>query len=157
MSEVRDISHRLKPRILDDLGLIPALNSLCNEVSKKAKIKGLFQSHKLDKRLASEVETTLYRVAQEALNNIVKHSHASEFSIQILRHPGFIRMMIEDDGVGFDTNNKTKDHNKKSGMGLINMSERAIALNGKLVIDSRQGAGTEIIVEIPMENDNGKN
>ena len=154
MFEVREISYRLKPRILDDLGLLPALNSLCNEISKKSNMKSIFQAYKVDKRLNADTETTLYRIAQEALNNIIKHSQATEFSIQIVKHPGFVRMMVEDDGVGFDPNNLQKDPLQKNGMGLINMFERTIALNGKLAIDSRKGGGTEIIVEIPLENEN---
>ncbi len=157
MFEIREISYRLKPRILDDLGLIPALNSLCNEVAKKTNMKGLFLAHKIDKRLNSDMETAFYRIAQEALNNIMKHSKASEFSLQIVKHPGFIRLMVEDDGIGFENNNVHIDPAKKEGMGLINMSERAIALDGKFVIDSRKGRGTEIIVELPTEEENEYN
>jgi len=154
MFETREISYRLKPRILDDLGLVPALNSLCNEVSRNTNMKGIFQAHKVDKRLDPETETALYRIAQEALNNIIKHSKATEFSLQIVKHPGFIRLMVEDDGIGFDQNNIPGKSLQKHRMGLINMSERTFALNGKFVIDSRKGRGTEIIVEIPMEDGN---
>ncbi|MCL5030652.1 MAG: histidine kinase [Bacteroidetes bacterium] len=152
MTEVKELSYKLKPRILDDFGLIPSLKSLCNDVSRKSGIKGIFQSHKLDFRLSPEIELGLFRISQEALNNIVKHSRAKEFSIQIVKHPTLLRLMVEDDGIGFDPQIVHNDPAKKNNLGLVNMSERALSLNGKLIFDSRIGGGTEIIVEIPLEN-----
>ncbi len=150
MTEVREISYKLKPRILDDFGLIPSLKSLCNDVSRKSGIKGIFQSYNLDSRLLPEMELGLFRIAQEALNNIIKHSKAKEFSIQLVKHPGFLRLMVEDDGIGFDPQIVHHDPAKKNNLGLINMSERAFSLNGKFILDSRIGGGTEIIVEVPL-------
>ncbi|MHB8579281.1 MAG: PAS domain-containing sensor histidine kinase [Ignavibacteriaceae bacterium] len=152
ITEVKDMSYQLKPRILDDFGLVPSLNTLCNEVSKKSGISGSFKSFKQNDRLNPEIEIVLFRIAQEGLNNIVKHSHANEFSVQLVRHPGFIRLMIEDDGLGFDMNNISSDFSKQKCMGLININERALSINGKVIIDSQKGAGTEIIVEIPLED-----
>jgi len=151
MLEVRDISYRLKPRILDDFGLVPSLKALCNEISSKSGINGIFQAHKLDQRLDPELETGLYRITQEALNNMVKHSQAKEFSVQLVRHPDVLRLMIEDDGVGFDPQKINNDPSKKNHLGLVNMSERVLSFNGKFILDSHLGNGTEIIVEIPME------
>jgi signal transduction histidine kinase len=151
MLEVREISYRLKPRILDDFGLVPSLKALCNEISDKSGINGLFQAHKLDQRLNPELETGLYRITQEALNNMVKHSHAKEFSVQLVRHPDVLMLMIEDDGVGFDPQKIKTDPAKKNHLGLVNMSERVLSFNGKFLLDSHLGGGTEIIVEIPME------
>jgi signal transduction histidine kinase len=94
MTEVREISYKLKPRVLDDFGLIPSLRSLCNDISKQSGIKGMFQSYKLEERLNPDVETGLYRITQEALNNMVKHSQANEFSVQLVKHPGFLRLMM---------------------------------------------------------------
>ncbi len=150
MSEIKEISYRLKPRILDDFGLEPSLKALCNEISRKSNIKGTFQAYKLEGRFAPEVETVLYRISQEALNNIVKHSEAKEFSLQLIKHAHFLRLIIEDDGKGFNYD-KVKQEQSKKSMGLINMTERAFSINGKCIIDSREGFGTEIIVEIPVE------
>ena len=150
-TEIREISHKLKPRVLDDFGLIPSLRALCNDISKSSGIKGVFESFKLNERLNPELETGLYRIAQEALNNIVKYSFAKEFSLQLVKHPDFLRLMIEDDGVGFDLEKTRFDPAKKDCMGLINMSERTLSLKGKFNIDSKIGGGTEIIVEIPLE------
>jgi signal transduction histidine kinase len=151
MLEVREISYRLKPRILDDFGLVPSLKALCNDISNKSGINGIFQAHKLDKRLDPDLETGLYRITQEALNNMVKHSKAKEFSVQLVKHPDVLRLMIEDDGIGFDPIVIKNDPAKRNHLGLVNMSERVLSFNGKFILDSHLGGGTEIIVEIPME------
>jgi signal transduction histidine kinase len=151
MGEVKEISYRLKPRILDDFGLIPSLKLLCNDISYRSGVKGEFYSYKFETRLNPDVETSLYRIAQEALNNIVKHSHATEFSLQLVKHPEFLRMMIEDNGIGFEDNEIKSNQSKRNSMGLVNMQERVLSFSGKLIIDSRKGGGTEIIIEVPLE------
>jgi signal transduction histidine kinase len=83
---------------------------------------------------------------------MVKHSQAKEFSVQLVRHPDVLRLMIEDDGAGFDPQKIKTDPAKKNHLGLVNMSERVLSFNGKFILDSHVGGGTEIIVEIPMEN-----
>jgi signal transduction histidine kinase len=153
MNEVRDLSYRLKPRILDDLGLIPSLKLLCNDVSSSTSIVNIFQVHDFDGRIKPELETCLYRIAQEALNNITKYSKAKEFSLQIFRQDNNIRMMIEDDGIGFDLVNFKHNgkEDKKEKMGLLNIQERALSYNGRCLIDSQIGAGTSIMVELPLD------
>jgi signal transduction histidine kinase len=94
MLEVREISYRLKPRILEDFGLVPSLKALCNEISGKSGINGIFQAHKFDQRLNPELETGLYRITQEALNNMVKYSKAKEFSVQLVRHPDVLMLIV---------------------------------------------------------------
>jgi two-component system sensor histidine kinase DegS len=157
MIEIKEISYKLKPRILDDFGLVPSLKQLCSEVSARSGIKGMFQAVKFNGRLDSGLETGLYRIAQEALNNIVKHSHAAEFSLQLVKHPSILRMMVEDDGVGFDSDNIREDKAKQNCMGLVNMSERVHSFNGRLTVDSQKGRGTEIIVEIPLGDEYEQN
>lgn len=152
MSEIKEISYRLKPRILDDFGLEPSLKALCNDISRKSNIKGIFQAHKLNERFSPEIETVIYRISQEALNNIVKHSKAKEFSLQLIKYPHFLRLLIEDDGIGFNFEKLKSDAYPKNSIGLTNMYERAFSLNGKCIIDSNEGAGTEIIVDIPLES-----
>jgi signal transduction histidine kinase len=153
---LRQISYQLKPRVLDELGLIPSLRALRNETCKQTNLKGMFQSYKIEERFNPDIETCLYRISQEALNNIIKHSKANEFSIQLVGHDDFIRLMIEDDGIGFDINEVKNNEKKRDSLGIVNMSERALSLNGRFTIDSHLGAGTEIIVEIPREELNGK-
>jgi signal transduction histidine kinase len=153
---LRQISYQLKPRVLDELGLIPSLRALRNETCKQTNLKGMFQSYKIEERFNPDIETCLYRISQEALNNIIKHSKANEFSIQLVGHDDFIRLMIEDDGIGFDINEVKNNEKKRDSLGIVNMSERALSLNGRFTIDSHLGVGTEIIVEIPREELNGK-
>jgi two-component system NarL family sensor kinase len=153
---LRQISYQLKPRILDDFGLIPSLRALCNETCKQTHLKGMFQFYKIEGRFNPEVETCLYRIVQESINNIIKHSKASEFSIQLVGYDNFIRLMIEDDGIGFDMMEIKNDEKKRNSLGIVNMSERALSMNGRFTIDSHLGAGTEIIVEIPKEELYGK-
>jgi len=156
ISGLRQISYQLKPRILDDFGLVPSLRALCNETCKQTSLKGMFQAHKIEERFSPEIETCIYRIVQESLNNIIKHSKASEFSIQLVGYDSFIRLMIEDDGIGFDINEIKKDESKQNSLGIVNMSERALSMNGKFTIDSHIGSGTEIIIDIPKEELNGK-
>jgi signal transduction histidine kinase len=152
--EIREISYRLRPRVLDDLGLVPALKMLAEDVSEKTGIKGIFQSHNYNCRLDSDIETNLYRIVQEALNNIAKHSRASEFFIQLVKHEDKIILSVDDDGLGYNNTQKEKN-DIKSGMGMINMAERAISLNGKFNITSEPGKGSEILIEIPLDQRNG--
>jgi signal transduction histidine kinase len=150
--EIRELSYRLRPRVLDDFGLAPALKTMCEDASKRTGISGSFQSYNYTQRLQPEIETHVYRIVQEALNNIVKHSKAKEFSVQLVKHSDKIIISIEDDGIGFE-NNGEKRASGKSGMGMLNINERALTFNGMVTINSRPGSGTEIIIEIPIEKE----
>jgi len=152
--EIRELSYRLRPRVLDDFGLSPALKMLTEDISRSANMKGIYQAHNFSQRLEPEIETNIYRIVQEALNNIVKHSRASEFNVQITKHEEKIVVSVEDNGVGFDFGG-IKKADLKSGMGIINMQERIVALDGNLSVNSKLGGGTEILIEIPLEEQNG--
>jgi signal transduction histidine kinase len=117
-------------------------------------MKGIYQAHNFSQRLEPEIETNIYRIVQEALNNIVKHSKASEFNVQITKHEEKIVVSVEDNGVGFDFGG-IKKTDLKSGMGIINMQERIVPLDGNLSVNSKLGGGTEILIEIPLEEQNG--
>lgn len=148
VSEGERISYNLMPRILDDFGIVPTLERLCKQVSQHSHTKVKFYSHNPKGRLKSNIEMGLYRIAQEALNNVAKHSNAKEATVQIVHHPAFVNLIVEDDGKGFQPNESER---KGHGMGLMNMRERTEALNGTLTIDSKRDFGTEIIVEIPLK------
>lgn len=154
--EIRELSYRLRPRVLDDFGLVPALRFLCEDVSQRSGIRGFFQAHNVKERLSSEMETNIYRIVQEALNNAVKHSRASELHVQIMKNDEMLTVSVEDNGIGF--NSSAGDHSEEMrGMGLVNMSERALSVNGKLYLSSVPGKGTELMVEIPLDsNENDK-
>ncbi|MBL7958994.1 PAS domain S-box protein [bacterium] len=147
MLEVRRISYNLMPSILEDFGLPPALNQLCEQLSQNESLKIRFVCNGLEKRLPRVVEIGMYRIAQEALNNIIKHSYAHEATIQLIKDRKTVTLSIEDDGNGFipDEANTGKQHR---GMGLMNMRERAESINASFYLDSRPGQGTEVIVQL---------
>lgn len=148
--ELKDISYNLKPRILDEIGLEPALISLCNNVSMASNIRGRINFEELTGKISNIQETALYRITQEALNNITKHSAASEFSVRVFQDDGRIRLVISDNGRGFDPDIIRLKGNGKN-MGLISMRERAEAIGGRLEIETSPGEGTFIIIEIPVQ------
>jgi two-component system sensor histidine kinase DegS len=149
IQELKTISHVLKPKILEELGLVPALRFLCNRISRESGIFGSIDISGGEERINSSLEITLYRLTQEALNNIVKHSRAKIFNIQLIYGNESIKLIISDDGIGFEIDDlQTKE--SLAGMGLINMQERIEEFKGKLKIDSSSGNGTVIIVDIPV-------
>jgi len=144
--ETRNIAYRIIPPLLKEFGLVPALRNLCEQIKSSYKINVILQEYELKKRLEKNLELTLYRIAQEALNNIVKYAQASEVLIQLIQHSNSIVLIIEDNGKGFDTINETK----WNGIGLMNIQERVKAFQGNVSINSSKDLGTEIMVEIPI-------
>ena len=150
MTEAREISYNLMPSVLVDFGLASALQLLTEEVSRRNNLTVAFHSWGFTERLDPPLEIGLYRIAQEALNNVVKHAHAKEVAVQIVRDETNIRLTIEDDGEGFELRNLSVTRAGKRGMGLPSMRERVLSFNGTLSIDSTPLHGTEIAVEIPL-------
>jgi signal transduction histidine kinase len=148
INELKEIIYNLKPKILEEMGIGVALKTLVKKISGETGICGSMDISGNEERLDQKLELTLYRLIQETLSNIVKHSKAKEFNIQLIHNEDSIRLLISDDGIGFDINNIT---NKKysSGFGLLNMQERIKTYNGQLKIDSSPGRGTITIIEIP--------
>lgn len=147
IDELRRIIYNLKPKVLDEMGLEAALQTLCNNISKESGILGSVQIHGLNQRLEKKLEIYFYRLVQEALSNIVKHSGADEFSVIIMRDKNILRTIIADNGHGLSDNQKIEE--VKSGFGLLNLKERTEALGGKIKIDSSEASGLTIISEIP--------
>ncbi len=147
--QVRQLSHELRPTLLDDLGLIPALEFLAQGMSKRSGIPITVEGSR-DGRLSPVVETALYRVVREALNNVMKHSKASRVNVSIQREDGKIRCSIRDNGVGFNVS-EVMERKGEKGFGLIGIRERLEGLNGSLQVNSSPGFGTELIVTIPVE------
>jgi signal transduction histidine kinase len=145
LDEVHDLSMRLRPRVLDDLGLAAALERLTSEWQARYKIP-VDVIIQLSERLPGEVETTIYRIVQEALTNIARHAQAKSVSILVERHSDVVRTIVEDDGIGFDVNT---NHGERH-LGLLGMRERAELLNGTLVVESTPEHGTSIYIEIPL-------
>ena len=148
INELQEITYNLKPKFLDEVGLNASLKVLVKKISEETGICGTVDVTGDGKRLDKKLELTLYRLAQETINNIIKHSKAKEFNIQLIYKEDFIKLLVSDDGVGFDINNKGSEK-YSSGFGLLNMQERVQTYNGKLKIDSSPGNGTLVIIEIP--------
>jgi signal transduction histidine kinase len=151
--QLRRLSHELRPTILDDLGLVPALQFLADGVSKRTKLTIRVESSLEGRHAAADVETALYRVVQEALTNVTKHSSAKNVDIQLTRDTGTLHCKVRDDGVGFNVPEVFSRKGQK-GLGLVGIRERLSAVGGMVEINSAPGQGTELRIKIPMEKEN---
>jgi len=146
LQDVRRLAVQLRPKALDDFGLAPALERLVQTFSESTDIRVALEAQLGDERLPPEVETTLYRIVQEALTNIVKHAEAANVSILLVRAKGSATLVIEDDGQGFDP-----DKTREGGLGLVGMRERAELHEGRLRIESAPGGeGATLVIEVPL-------
>ncbi|MBS4209217.1 PAS domain S-box protein [Bacillus sp. FJAT-50079] len=143
IEEVRGISWELRPSVLDDLGLIPAIRSYLTHFSENYQIPVHFDCS-LQRRLSANKEIAVYRIIQEALTNIRKYAETEEAAVTIRELDGFFRTVIEDQGKGFDVNKI------RQGVGLFSMEERARTAGGEIMIRSEEGKGTKVILEIPF-------
>jgi len=150
MKEARELSYNLMPSVLEDFGLSPALQLLSEQFANRTNIKTNFQAHGISSRLDPQLEIALYRIVQETLNNVSKHSKATEVNLQVIRHTNSIRLMIEDNGKGISKKPSLSRSSGTGGMGLVSMRERAASFGGKFIIDSSPQSGTMISVEIPL-------
>jgi signal transduction histidine kinase len=149
----RDLEHivgRLRPTSLDDFGLVAALTHYVKRWSEHFHVPTQLQATGMGSdRLTSELETALYRITQEALNNIAKHARAKHASILLDQRPDRVSVIVEDDGAGFDPGEPSER------FGVVGMRERAALLGGTLDIESRPGIGTTVVARIPLTS--GKN
>ena len=141
--EVRRISHRLHPSILEDLGLTAALSELCEEFSTREGMEVLFEHEAVPRVLPVAVASCLYRVAQEALHNVLKHAHAGRARLRLSGSPRGIHLSIHDPGVGFDAA-------ARRGLGIVSMKERIHLVQGEFSIHSQAEQGTEVSVFVPL-------
>jgi signal transduction histidine kinase len=147
--QIRHLSHELRPTVLDDLGLIPALEFLAQGVSTRSGLHITVEG-KEEQRLPPTIEITLYRITQEALTNAFRHARAKRVRIQIRRTNQSMECSIRDDGIGFDAV-AIQARKGDRGLGLMGIRERLNALGGSLSITSGQGNGTELLVTLPLE------
>ena len=145
--QLRRLSHELRPTILDDLGLLPAIEFLAEGVSKRTGLSITVEGS-MEGRAGTSIETALYRIVQEALNNVTKHARATNVSVRLQHEARQIRCSIRDDGVGFDVPSVLAGQGKQ-GLGLSEIRERLDALGGILDITSARGQGTELRLTIP--------
>jgi PAS domain S-box-containing protein len=158
-SEVDFLAWELRPSVLDDLGLSAAIKKFVVEWSEHFKISAEFEQIGLDgKHLLPEIEINLYRIGQEALNNICKHAKATNVSVLLERRDGTVRLIIEDNGQGFKPTENIVITDNDRGMGLLGMKERAELVSGAFEIESSAGNGTTIYVKVPaqfIDDENG--
>ncbi len=143
--DLSDLSHKLHPSRLQTLGLIESVRLLCSEISEQRQVNVLFSSAEVPRSVDPGVSLCLYRITQEALHNIAKHSQARDASVQLTREGDDVHLQIADSGVGFDP-----IANDSSGLGLVSMRERVGVLKGHLVINASPGQGTRIGVRVPL-------
>jgi PAS domain S-box-containing protein len=149
VEEVQRIARNLRPSVLDELGLIPALRATCTEFVKRTGVSLKLACKPLTARLHAEGELALYRILQNALENVERHAHARHVTVR-LRQRAFVQLTIHDDGIGFDPEHHAARRKGKGGLGLLSMRERATYVGGVFKIKSVRGAGTEIEVLIPL-------
>lgn len=149
--EVRNISHNLLSGVLAKFGLLPALKDLTDRINESGEIKLNLIQYNVENALNGEQELQVYRIVQELISNILKHSEANEATIQLIRNNDEkkVNLIVEDDGKGFDPSAPSLS----GGIGLSNLKARVGKLNGQFHIDSGKGAGTSISIDIPIEND----
>jgi signal transduction histidine kinase len=149
IKRVRRFSQDLRPSILDDLGLLPTLEELTADLNRQDGLQAEFRIRGGERRLSSEMELTLFRIAQEALNNVRKHAGASRVVTTVELSDSAVKVTVEDDGKGFNPPTLTDHPTHVGKLGLIGMHERARLLGGTLVVNSEPGRGTRVIVSVP--------
>ena len=155
LNEVHTMAVRLRPSVLDDLGLAAALRSYAKEFSENTGIPVDMQMLAMSQRLTPELETVLYRVVQEALTNVARHSGAGYCRVTLKRKDGFIQGIIEDNGKGFDSRTVMMSDEKGHGLGLHGMKERIELVGGSLEFDAKPREGTTIFIGVPIKTKEG--
>ena len=151
LDRIHKLIYELRPTLLDDLGLVAATRWLAKNNLEAAGVTVNFKTIGRERRLPSQLETTLFRVIQEAIGNIARHAHARNASVSLNFKKSVIRASVKDDGVGFDVEEAISSKDRPRGLGLLGMKERVELVNGNLSIRSRpSGGGTEINIEIPV-------
>jgi signal transduction histidine kinase len=145
LQDVRRLAVELRPKALDDFGLVPALERLTETFAEQTNVTVHVEAVLGDARLPEEVETALYRIVQEALTNVIKHANAKTVSVVLTRKGDQVATVIEDDGRGFDPG-----MGRDEGLGLVGMRERIGLVDGRLSVESGPGRGTTIAVEVPL-------
>ncbi|WP_312473558.1 PAS domain S-box protein [Neobacillus sp.] len=147
IEEIREISWELRPSVLDDLGLVPAIRSYLSRYSDHYNIDVYFDCV-LNRRLNISIELTIYRIIQEALTNIRKYANVSTATVTVREMDNVVRVLVEDKGMGFDREKPSL------GVGLFSMDERARSVGGELMVTTSPGKGTKIILEVPFSDEN---
>lgn len=156
LQDVRKIIYDLRPMSLDDLGLVPTLQRYVLTFQEESGISVVFQTKGTQPELKSVISLTVFRIVQEALNNVAKHAKAKNAGIHLDFQQNGLRLYIFDDGAGFDTEKLKERHEDISGgFGLVSMRERIELLDGEMIISSEPGKGTRLNISIPFTQEEG--
>src|SRR5664279_319547 len=148
VAELRSIARGLRPSILDDLGLVASINQMLTEAAERQQFEGTFAVSGSARRLSPTVELAIFRIAQEALSNLERHAAAERVAVALEFESGGLRLLVNDDGVGFDTSNHSTG-GLGQGLGLSGMNERAHLIGSRLVVRSGDGRGTTVEIWAP--------
>lgn len=151
LKDTKEISIGMRPTILDDFGLTMAIERIVTEIqqSHPTELQITFESD-VDRRLDDAIESSLFRITQEALNNVLKHSSATQVNVDLRIDASKVVLTIDDNGCGFDVRSVIFPRQYNGHLGLIGMQERATLLHGEMQIESSPGIGTKLTVTIPM-------
>lgn len=156
LQQTRDLSLDLRPALLDDLGLVPALRWYLDRQGRRAGFATEFIADDIADAIPSEVATTFFRIAQEALTNIVRHAHATLVAMSLVRQGSGLELVVRDSGRGFDAALATARAEHGGSLGLVGMRERAALIGAALAIESMPGQGTTIRVLLPLMAGSGE-
>jgi signal transduction histidine kinase len=151
LKEIRRVIFDLRPTLLDDLGLAAAVDWYAKTSLAKAGIQPIVRANGLDGRLPQPVEVALYRLVQEAVANVIKHSYARQCTVSLAWRDSAVETVVEDDGRGFDPDKI--DRAGEEHLGIVGMQERVRSLGGQFAIDSRPGGGTRVHIRIPLTSE----
>ena len=149
VQQVRDLSLNLRPPVLDDLGLVAALRWYVDREARRADLTSEFSAGQLEKRPSPELETACFRIAQEAVTNVLRHAKARHVRVELFQRGEELHLIIRDDGIGFDA---AAMRGNVSGvkLGLLGMHERALIVGGTIEFVSAPGKGTEVHARFPL-------
>lgn len=156
IDDLRQFVSDLRPALLDDLGLVAALRQMAKQVEEHGSVTVEYTISGRRRRLRSQIETVLYRIAQEALNNSVRHASATHITIDLQMRESNIVLTILDNGRGFEPTSVLKPQAQVRAWGLLGMQERVALVGGKFEIESAPGRGTRLVAEIPLEQEEDK-
>lgn len=150
LAQVRNLSLDLRPSLLDDLGLVTALRWYVGRQAQRTGMAMQFTAESMDSRLSTELETACFRVAQEALTNVIRHAGAVSVGIELTKTPGCLTLVIRDNGKGFDVPAVREQAFLGKSLGLLGMQERVMIVGGDMQITSSPESGTEIRAVFPI-------
>ncbi len=150
LNEVRELSLKLRPSILDDLGLLPAIRWYVDRQSQRSGIKGKVITKQIEETLSPELQITCYRIVQEAITNIIRHADAGSFTVEITKKSDDLHLWIIDDGIGYDVTSARKKAISGQSIGVLGMQERAELVGGWLDIYSTPKKGTKVYAILPL-------